>query len=176
MSRGQLFTFIVLLSVADAVLIGALIGTTAGPAAGVLAGLAGVALPWLVLGPVTGLIFRLGGWGRLMAAQGVRDGAAYAELHRVARLAPVFVLGKLPINNFTLIASDDERLLISPALATPGLSPGVVIPWERVEFETVEKDKHGLVRVRVDGVAVRLPMWACRREIEVRGAIEEPPA
>lgn len=162
-----------MLSVSDAVLIGALVGSTAGPLMGILAGVAGLVLPWLVLGPVTGLIFRAGGWGRLVAGTPRPDKVSYNALHARSKLASVFVLRRLPINNFTLVAADDDHLLLAPALTIPVISPGVMIPWEMVEFITTERDKHALVQVKALDVTMRVPIWACEKELAVRRAIAE---
>lgn len=173
MTRKQLRTMLTVLIIVDGFVVGALLCAVASPAVGIPVGLAAMLVPFVLVAGLIVIMLRIAGWGGLSKSF---PAVPQAEGTR-AKVAPTFVVGKLPMNNAIEWASDDDHLHITPVFGWGPLCAPVSVPWEHIEFpdrgEPVRTLLAGsLVQIRAGGVPMRVPAEAVSRELEIRRAIE----
>lgn len=151
MSRKQLAILILVISVLDGFLIGAIVSTTASPAVGIPLGAAAMALPWIILCIAGPLVWQMLGLHQVERQFPLRDPAVFGKDARIVSMCSRS--SWLAANNCIEVATDDDALHIR--MAIPGISPkrGVSIPWETIT--TVEPGRM-MTRFQIPG---HPPMW-----------------
>lgn len=164
MTRKQFAILILVISITDGFIIGALISATASPAIGIPVGIAAIALPWLLLAGMGPLIWSLTGLNRVERQYPLANTSVFQQHAKVISMA---VRQKwIGISNCIESATDDNHLHLRLALPGPAGRLGVSIPWEALTEITVEK------RIARLDIVNLPPMWVpvqlVQREIDVR--------
>lgn len=164
MTRKQFAILILVISITDGFIVGALISATASPLIGIPIGIAAIALPWIILAACGPAIWALMGMNRVQEQYPLLDPNIFGKDAKVISIA---VRQKwIGISNCIEALADDNHLHLRLALPGPSGRLGVSIPWEAVTSIEAEKS---IARIDIIGVP---PMWVpiklVNREIEVR--------
>jgi hypothetical protein len=172
MTRKQLATLILVISIVDGFMIGALISATTSPTIGVPIGVAAALLPWVLLAGLGPMIWRLMGLHQVESQFPLRSPEVFGKNARIISLA--VRQPWLGVNNCVEVASDDDDLHLRLALPGPASRRGVSIPWAAVASI---KPGRSTARLDISGLPPYwVPMKLVSRELSIRAVDVPDPA